>query len=559
MTQSEALDILKMGHNVLLTGAAGSGKTHTLNTYIEFLKESSVPVAITASTGIAATHLGGVTIHSWSGLGIRNALSSYEIDELERRPYLWKRYQAARVLIIDEISMLHHFQFDLVDALCRSFKRINAPFGGMQVILCGDFFQLPPISREIESKVNFVYHSKAWGEMDLKICYLSEQHRQNDKAFLGVLNDIRDNNVTEDTIERLQSRYNQDPTTNVFPTKLLSHNEDVDAINIRELTKISGAKKYYHMRSHGKKNLVESLTKSCLAPQELVLKVGAKVMFVKNNFEVGYANGTLGVVCGFDADDAPIVRIASDKRIVVEPASWGIFEDGKIKAEITQMPLRLAWAVTIHKSQGMSLDAAEIDLSKSFVEGMGYVALSRVRSLQGLKLLGINHMALAVREDVLKIDSLFKEHSDAAVRALGEFDAAEIKKMQEVFLKNNASEKKNVVGKESEDERVPAHHKTKHLLLDKVPFDKIVETRGLKATTIIGHIEKLVEDKENVNINYIKDAMFSSNHFEKIEQAFRDSFARHGDLRLAPVREALKRKFSYDELRLARVFIDLDN
>ena len=148
MTQNDALEILKMGHSVLLTGAAGSGKTHTLNTYIEYLKKNNVGVAVTASTGIAATHLGGTTIHSWSGLGIRDVLSPYEMDALEQRSYLWKRYHATRVLIIDEISMLHHFQLDLIDKLCRAFKRINTPFGGMQVVFCGDFFQLPPISRD---------------------------------------------------------------------------------------------------------------------------------------------------------------------------------------------------------------------------------------------------------------------------------------------------------------------------------------------------------------------------------------------------------------------------
>ena len=442
MTQNEALDILKMGHNILLTGVAGSGKTHTLNTYIEYLNGHSIGVAVTASTGIAATHLGGITIHSWSGLGIRDDLSQYEMDMLEQRPYLWKRYQTTRVLIIDEISMLHYFQLDLIDKLCRVFKRINAPFGGMQVIFCGDFFQLPPISRAASKETSFVYRSKVWSEMGLKICYLSEQHRQSDQGFLRVLHDIRSDNVSEDTVEHLQNRYNKNSTTKILPTKLLSHNADVDAINTTELAKISGTSKRYYMSSRGKKNLVETLTKSCLAPRELVLKVGVRVMFVKNNFEKGYVNGTLGVVDKFGANNAPIIRIASGRKIPVEQASWSSTDEGKLKAEITQIPLRLAWAITIHKSQGMSLDAAEIDLSKSFVEGMGYVALSRVRSLDGLKLLGINRMALAVHPEVLKIDGMLKEYSDMAISMLKNIGIEEIKKSQATFLKNNKPQKK---------------------------------------------------------------------------------------------------------------------
>jgi DNA replication protein DnaC len=147
MTQNEALDILKMGKHVFLTGAPGAGKTHTLRAYISYLKEKHIPVAVTASTGIAATHLGGTTIHAWSGLGIKDTLSAQDIDEMEERKYLWERYEKTKVLIIDEISMLHHFRFDLLDKLVRSFKRKDIPFGGMQVVLCGDFFQLPPISR----------------------------------------------------------------------------------------------------------------------------------------------------------------------------------------------------------------------------------------------------------------------------------------------------------------------------------------------------------------------------------------------------------------------------
>ena len=155
MRQSEALQILKMGHNAFVTGAAGSGKTHLLNEYIRYLREQNVNIGITASTGIAATHMGGVTIHAWSGLGIKDTLSSHDIAKMEEKSYLWKRFENTNVLIVDEISMLHHFRLDLVNKIAQSFKKNIQPFGGMQVILCGDFFQLPPITRAGEKNAEF--------------------------------------------------------------------------------------------------------------------------------------------------------------------------------------------------------------------------------------------------------------------------------------------------------------------------------------------------------------------------------------------------------------------
>lgn len=415
MTQKEALEILKMGDNAFITGAAGSGKTYLLNEYIKYLRQANVGIGITASTGIAATHMGGVTIHSWSGMGIRDRLNKYEVQDLLEKSYLKKRFEDARVLIVDEVSMLHHYRLDLLDQVCRAFKRCDEPFGGLQIIFCGDFFQLPPVSRYGEPPAKFAYHSDVWEQMNIKVCYLEEQHRQNDKKYIEILNAIRDNGVSSAILGRLQARLEK-KTDTLEPTKLYSHNADVDAENEKELAKISGDLLIYNMSHHGKRPLVESLAKSCLAPGALRLKKNARVMFVKNNFEAGYVNGTLGTVESC-SEYSIKVKIAKDsagasKIIDVEPATWLVEENGEAKASITQYPLRLAWAITVHKSQGMSLDAAEIDLSRSFERGMGYVALSRVRSLAGLSLLGLNEMALKVDEEVLAYDQRFREKSN---------------------------------------------------------------------------------------------------------------------------------------------------
>ena len=554
MTQKEALEILKMGENVFLTGAAGSGKTHTLRSFISYLKENNVGVAVTASTGIAATHLDGTTIHAWSGLGIRDSLSEFDIDMLESRKYLWDRYQNTKVLIIDEISMLHHFRFDLLDKLARSFKRNDAPFGGMQIVLCGDFFQLPPISRPSEPEAYFAFRSKVWNEMNLKVCYLTEQHRQNDEFFLSVLSAIREDRVDEEVISFLKSATKKNDPSSFCETKLSSHNVDVDQINNFELSKIIGVEKKFQMTSHGKSNIVENLKKGCLAPENLVLKIGARVMFVKNSFEKKYANGTLGIVEGYSTSGFPLVKTAKGLLVEALPQSFVIEEDGKIKAEITQVPLRLAWAITVHKSQGMSLDFAEIDLSRSFVDGMGYVALSRVKNISGLKLVGFNAKALQVNPEVLEIDRVFRQKSRDAETSLEYLGVKDVKNKQEEFLNKNSSARK------VKEQKLTTEEKTKSLIDQKLPLDKIAKARGLKEDSIISHIEKLLEENIEMDIEYLKKEMVSKvteKRFKKIKEAFKKSHSLEGDLRLAPVKKMLGDEFSYNEIRFARLFLNI--
>ncbi len=442
MTQKEALDMLKLGHNVFLTGPAGSGKTYLLNQYIQYLKENRIPVGITASTGIASTHMGGTTIHSWSGIGIRDVLHEKDISDLMKRQYLRNRFKKTRVLIIDEISMLHAHRLDLVDAICRVFKQNSIPFGGMQIIMCGDFFQLPPVVKrdksenavQVSEESQFVTNSNIWNDMQLEICYLEEQHRQDDRAFLRVLNDIRNSEVSEMTYEYLAERLDKDTQGYTNPTRLFTHNADVDAINKKHLEELEGEGHEYMMNWRGSFGLTEVLKKSCLAPENLILKKGAQVMFVKNNYEEGYVNGTLGEVIGFDKNDLPIVRTFDGAEITVRQADWEVKEDDREVAAISQLPLRLAWAITVHKSQGMSLDAAEIDLSRSFIPGMGYVALSRVRSLSGLKLMGLNQMALQVNQAVAKMDRDFLQRSNEGILYLAKLDKEKKVQKQLDFL-----------------------------------------------------------------------------------------------------------------------------
>lgn len=548
MTQKEALDILKIGENVFLTGPAGSGKTYVLNEYVDFLKSKGVEVGITASTGIAATHIGGMTIHSWAGIGINDSMSEGDIRDLFKKKHLGGRFKRTKVLVIDEVSMLHHFRLDMVDKVCKMFKENPAPFGGMQVILVGDFFQLPPIARGGE-KAYFVHKSSVWNTMGLKICYLDEQYRHDDDNLLNLLNDIRANNTGEHTLKPLRERYKKNVVGVETPTKLYTHNIDVDKINERELDKLPGNNKIFEMKSRGSSALIETLKRSCLAPEYLYLKKNAVVMFVKNNFEKGYVNGTLGRVIDFKfseeyGEEIPIVETVKKEHIIAEPESWRIEEEGKTKVEIGQIPLRLAWAITIHKSQGMSLDAAEIDLSKAFVEGQGYVALSRVRTLSGLKLIGLNDIALNVNSEVLEFDSELIKESKKATKELRDLDEDTKNKKQEEFLSAIAPTQ------EEKQEKLSTIEKTKLMLKDELTVEEIAKKRKMTKGTIVGHIERLRDLGECPDIKYIKKTI-SKDRLEKIKKAFEKT----GDTKLSPVRNILGSSFSFDELRLARLFI----
>ncbi|MEN9604675.1 MAG: hypothetical protein RJB39_360 [Candidatus Parcubacteria bacterium] len=438
MTQETALNILKTGANVFLTGEPGSGKSYTIKSYIDYLASNGVHASVTASTGIAATHIGGMTIHSWAGIGIKDSMTDYEIEALHEKEYIVKRLQKAKVLIIDEISMLPAKTLDMVNAVCKSIRNVDKSFGGLQIIFVGDFFQLPPIIKktdtlELFEDSGFTFTSYAWKESKPLTCYLTEQHRQSDSEFSAMLQSIRAGDINGDVHSTLQSRVFVDRDNLPEVTKLYSHNSHVDTVNERELQKIKQSTQIFEMRTTGKETLIATMMKGCLSPQKLELKLGAKVMFTKNNSDKGFVNGTLGVVVGYE-NNFPIVKVGKSLNITVEPMEWSVMDNGKVLATITQIPLRLAWAMTIHKSQGMSLDSALMDLSQVFEYGQGYVALSRVRTLAGLHMLGYNDRALEVHPRVREEDFSFKSSSDTAEYEFLQIKKDELKKIHERYL-----------------------------------------------------------------------------------------------------------------------------
>lgn len=556
MTQHEALTIMKTGANVFLTGEPGAGKTHTVNAYVSYLREHGVEPAITASTGIAATHIHGQTIHSWSGIGIKRVLTRYDLDHITTTEYLVKRIQKTKVLILDELSMIDATTLDMVDLVCREVKQCPDPFGGMQVILVGDFFQLPPITRFGE-EARFAFEALVWKNMAPVVCYLTEQHRQSDRHFLSLLSAIRKNTYDQDHHDHLEKRLinHADAVAHTSTvTRLFSHNTDVDDINMRELTKLSGIPTRYSMTSKGKDSLVANLQKGCLSPEVLELKQGAIVMCTKNNTQKGYVNGTLGTVVKFEAGTKyPVIETKTGERIVVEPMDWVVEENGKQKASITQIPLRLAWAITIHKSQGMSMDAAVMDLREVFEYGQGYVALSRVRTLDGLHLLGWNERTFQVHPHILTMDSALVRQSEAAAATFGDMRKDDIEIMHRNFILASGGTvdtvkkaKKKMVGDTLET--------TLALVLQEKSIEGICKERALTPVTILGHIEKLVDAKRLAyeDIEYLID--------DKVLRGLADikeTFITLDTSKLSPVFEHYKGKYTYEQIRFARMLMAL--
>ena len=424
------------GENVFLTGAAGSGKTFALNQFIKLSKRAGKKVSVTATTGLAATHLGGTTIHSWSGMGIMDSLSAKFADNLAkgRREII----ENTDILIIDEISMLHDFRLDMIDEICRLVRKKDIPFGGIQLILCGDFFQLPPINRGGGRFGGFAVSSDIWQEMNPTVCYLDENFRQGeDDDLTKILNALRAGDLRRRHAEKLLERVDISPEDADNLTELHTVNIDVDKINEERLQEIHSDEIFYTQSTTGAKNYVETLQRSVLAPPLLRLKKGALVMAVKNSQNKLYVNGSIGKVIDFEpTTEYPVVEFKNGRTVTVAPESWELRDGDKKRAGIVQIPLRLAYAITVHKSQGMTLDAAKIDLRKAFVEGMGYVALSRVRSLDTMYLAGINRMALQVSSEAQRIDDYLRTE---AKKAEEKFSYLEVKAATRAEKEKNLS------------------------------------------------------------------------------------------------------------------------
>lgn len=565
MTQAQALTILKTGANVFLTGEPGSGKTHTINQYVSYLRRHGIDPAITASTGIAATHIGGSTIHSWSGVGIRTEMGRNDVKKIVANEYISKRIKKAVVLIIDEISMLAPSTLALVDMVCREARANDLPFGGLQVVFVGDFFQLPPVIKSFgeekkqtsmlgETMPKFVFETASWREAHPFVCYLTEQHRQEDSDFLSVLNAIRRNEVQDHHVRMISART---VTADALPkdvTKLFSLNVDVDRINEEMLAKLNGEEQAFAMTLNGFPQLAEIIKKSCLSPETLRLKTGAKVIFTKNNPKEGVVNGTLGVVVGYNGlTKFPIVRTNDGRELTVEPAEWSIEDNGKVRASVTQFPLRLAWAITIHKSQGMSLDEAVMDLGSVFEYGQGYVALSRVRKLSGLHLLGWNPQAFRVHPNVLEQDQFFRRDSEQMMTEMRDMLEEDLARRHEHFIRAAGGFVETRGTAQKKAKKISAKAQVLALWREGKNVAQIAEERGVKEQTVFLHVENLIKDGKipRAELSRLVTPAFAR-AIPQIHRVFRELDTD----KLAVVYQECGEKYSYEELKIARLLLD---
>lgn len=571
MKQITALEILKSGQNVFMTGSAGTGKTYVLRQFINYLKERRIYPTVVAPTGIAASHLKGQTVHSFFALGIRETLDIGDIGQLLEKKYLQTRFSKLKLLIIDEVSMISPEVFTTMNIILQAFRQNDEPFGGVQVVVSGDFFQLPPISKTPKEK-RFAWQSAVWKALDFQTCYLQEKFRQNDDQLIGVLDEIRSGKVTALSHQIFEQRWHKTLSSEFEPTKLYTHNMDVDRINHEALGKLEGKEKLFVHESKGSEKNITKVFKTSLVLEALTLKKDAVVIFIKNNTEEGYVNGTTGVVIGFSSiDNLPIVRTIEGRKIKLEREDWNIENDsGSIVATVSQVPLRLAWAITIHKSQGMTLDNAEIDLSKTFEVGQGYVALSRLKNIEGLRLMGINEMALRVDPLILHIDDRIKNASLRASDAISKISQEAQKRSADAYIKDiggltssseiEESKKQIASGQSLDGYKTPTHNKTKQLIEEAKNLMDLAKKRGLSKGTILNHLSTLQKENSEIDLDKFRPSKTAIQKVQKAvtilhKQNHPNDFSDDGQIKLKPLYDALDGQMGYDDIRLGLLFV----
>lgn len=420
--QARVLQLLQDRHNVFLTGGGGVGKSFLIHTAVQHARAAGRRVAITASTGAAADVIGGTTLHALLGLGLAKDPVDKLVVAALRSHKIATKWQRLDVLIVDEVSMIDPAFFTAVDKVARAVrKQPDAPFGGLQLLLCGDFFQLPPVMPKTRDSAlfSFCFQTDSWQSAQLHIVELTHIFRQvTDPMFTHLLQRARTGDYTVDDVDMLMQRVNVELVdfASIEPTRLFARRVNVDDMNHSNLAKLNTQQETYnaHVRwtldadvNPARRDEMTKLLKHAAAnvdthaavKSEVTLKVGAQVMLLCNlNLQEGLVNGSRGVLTGFvqqGGEQLPVVQFAKGRELTIDKFCWEIKVEDAGTIFYRQVPLQLAWAVTIHKAQGLSLDCVELQLDRSVFEyGQAYVALSRVRSLAGLRLTAFTRSTL---------------------------------------------------------------------------------------------------------------------------------------------------------------------
>lgn len=394
--QIDALKILESSDNVFLTGVAGSGKSFLLQHYLKDKSSKSHPVV--ASTGAAAVLVKGVTFHSFFALGIMEGGLAKTVERALKDRRLRKRLERTQVLIIDEISMISGQTLQAAETVARKSRGSDRPWGGIKVIAVGDFGQLPPVNAPGAGK-DWAFQSQTWVDSEFQIAYLKTVLRSQDAKFLEVLNYIRNGIVNETVTEFLNSRLTKEDF--VFTgTRLFPHKQSVENYNLTQLENLEGKTYTFKTSYVGQERFLEQMKKASPVPEILHLKIGALVMLRKNDPLMAYVNGSLGTITKI-LEDSLNIELLNGRNITLDRESFSYMNaEGEVVAAAENFPINLAWATTIHKSQGMTLDAAAIDLARVFEAGQAYVALSRVKSPDSLYLSSWKPQAIKTSSEV---------------------------------------------------------------------------------------------------------------------------------------------------------------
>ena len=435
-TYLKILTLLKNGENVFLTGFAGTGKSYILNKLKEYFKKK---LTITSTTGIAAVNVKGQTLHSWAGVGLCRNTVYNTVEKIKKRPTQYRQIMNCKILAVDEISMLNIEAFEYINEVLREVRECNDPFGGIQVIFIGDFFQLPPVEKEGEIR-HYCFDSPVWDKLGLKNVVLKKNYRQNEENFITALAHMRENCLEVEDIELLKTRCVENEDADIL--HIFSTNEEANRYNFAKFNMIDEPVKLFYAEDgvyRGSKLVTEGFTesenyileifsKNCRAEKEIALKLGARVMLLVNmDFNKGLINGACGVIQGFNQDT---ISIKFDNGIVsnIPKHKFEYYYNEHVVAERMQYPLKLAYGITIHKSQGMTLDRLVVDCARIFERGQSYVAMSRVKTLEGLYLKNFEPEKVLVDNRVAEFYENIKEVEEVKPNNLSlEFDKEEEK------------------------------------------------------------------------------------------------------------------------------------
>lgn len=389
--QAKAVALVKAGKSIMLGGGAGVGKSFTLKLLIAALARRP-GVVVTASTALAATALGGITLHAAMGLTPATNTAAELVKNVQARRDATARWHAMRVLVVDEVSMVDAHTLDVLNSAAQHIRRVEKPFGGIQVVMCGDFAQLPPVTHDGEPR--FAFQANCWQQLVQHTVQLTKVFRQKDATFARILNEARLGSISAAHAEILAARWRADIPAHLGPpTKIVTHRRDVAAANAAMLTELSGDAVSLHAQDSvltprvAEQRALRMLDTSVLAPKELRLKIGARVVLCRNwNTQAGLVNGSTGIVTGFHAAAKyPIVQFHGQAALThMKPETFEVRDAAGLVASRRQVPLLLAAAISVHKAQGMTLPAVQLSLARVFEAGQAYVALSRSTSLEGV-------------------------------------------------------------------------------------------------------------------------------------------------------------------------------